>query len=104
MLPQAKCVCTLIISMWEELFAEELVGKDAGLGYAPYSSLHFKVNETVECMHVQVILLDNPLQEECKWDFYVLEPVQGCTEVKVFNVQAHVLGSLSAEYTVPHQF
>ncbi len=91
--------------MWEESFAEELViGKDAGLGKAPYGSSHFKVNETVENMCVQVILLNNPLQKECKWDFHVLEPVHGCTEVEVFNIQAHVLGTFSAEYTVPHQF
>ncbi len=42
--------------------------------------------------------------KECKRDFHVLEPVQGCTEVEVFNIQAHVLGTFSAEYTVPHQF
>ncbi len=77
--------------MWEESFAEELVGKDASLGNAPYGSSHFKVNETVECMRVHVILLINPLRKECEWDLHVLEPVQGCTEVKVYNVQAYVL-------------
>jgi hypothetical protein len=49
--------------MWEELFAEKLVGKDASLGKAPYGSSHFKVNETVESMCIQVILLNNPLRE-----------------------------------------
>jgi hypothetical protein len=37
-------------------------------------------------------------------NFYVLKSVQGCTEVKVLDVQAHVFSALCAEDTVPHQF
>jgi hypothetical protein len=70
--------------MWEESFAEELVGKDANLGKAPYGSSHFKIQKTVESMCVRVLLLDDPLREECVRDFHVLEPVQGCTAVEVF--------------------
>jgi hypothetical protein len=44
------------------------------------------------------------LQDEGKRNFHVLKSVKGCTEVKVLDVQAHVLSTLCAEDTVPHQF
>ncbi len=54
-------------------------------------------------MLVQVILLYCLLREEGKRNFHVLESVQGCTEVKVLDVQAHLISTLHPEDTVPHQ-
>jgi hypothetical protein len=42
--PQAGGVGTFVVPMWHEAFAEELVGKDSGLGEAPDSALYLKVN------------------------------------------------------------
>jgi hypothetical protein len=98
--PQAGDVGTFIVPMWHEVLAEELAGKDPGLGEAPDSASHLKVNVSIQCMHVQVILLYRLLWKEGKRNFHALKSVQGCTEVKVLDVQAHVLSPLRAEDTV----
>jgi hypothetical protein len=46
-LPQARCVCTLVVPMGEWSFLEEIIGKYAGLWEAPHRTPHFKANETI---------------------------------------------------------
>jgi hypothetical protein len=57
--PQAGCICTLVVTVWEQSLLEKLVGKDTGLGEAPYHAPHFKVNETIEHMFIQIVLFNN---------------------------------------------
>jgi hypothetical protein len=44
---QARGVGTFIVPMWHEAFAEELISKDFGLGEAPDSASHLKINVSI---------------------------------------------------------
>jgi hypothetical protein len=46
MLPQTRCMFTLVIFMGEEPFAEELIRQDTSLEEAPYGAAHFNVYES----------------------------------------------------------
>jgi hypothetical protein len=66
---------TLILSMEEELFAEEFVCQDSSLREAPNIAAHFDVNKPVLCMFLKVVLLPCPGWEEGERHFHVLESV-----------------------------
>jgi hypothetical protein len=50
--PQSRGVGIFIVSVWQEPFSEELVGKNASLGEAPDSTLHFDVYKPISCVRV----------------------------------------------------
>ena len=54
-------------------------------------------------MRVEIILFSDPCGKKVDWDFHVLESVQRCREVEVFNVETHVLGVFRAEHAIPMQ-
>ena len=95
---------TLVITMGEETFLEQLVCQDACLGKAPYRSSHFKIYKTVLCELVKIVLLFRPCWEEGERHLHVLVSIKGGSQVEVLDVEAHVFCAFCAEDTVPHQF
>ena len=58
--PQARGMLTLVITMGEETFLEQLVRQDACLGKAPDSTSHFKIHKPVLQELVEIVLLFRP--------------------------------------------
>jgi hypothetical protein len=102
--PQTRCMFTLVISMGEEPFAEELICQDTCLGEAPNSAAQFNVYEPVFCMLLQVVLLSRPGWEEGERHFHVLESIKWGRQIKILDVEAHEFCTFGAEGAVPHQF
>ena len=90
--------------MGEESFAEQFVCQDTCLGKAPYGVAHFKVYKPVFCEPVQIVLLFCTGWEEGERHFHVFKTIEGGSQVKMLDVQAHELCAFGAEDAVPHQF
>ncbi len=56
------------------------------------------------CKLVQTVLLFCPGWEEGESNFHVFKTIEGGSQVKILDVQAHELCAFGAEDTVPHQF
>jgi hypothetical protein len=104
MFPLAGSIVTLVITMREEMLSKELVGKDTCLGKAPHGTPHFKVNKSIQYMFHQLVLFHNSFREQGYWHFHIFELVKGGRQIKVFDVQAHILCTCGAEDAVPHYF
>ena len=93
---------TLVTTIGEETFSEQLVRQDACLGKAPYSSSHFKIHKSVLRVLVKIVLLSRPCWEEGERHFHVFVSIKGGSQVEILDVEAHVLRAVGAEDTVPH--
>ena len=74
------------------------------MGKAPYCAPHFQIYKPVLCKVVQIVLFIRPGWEERKRHLHVFKSIEGGSQVKILDVEAHVLCAFSAEDTVPHQF
>jgi hypothetical protein len=74
--PQTRCMFTFIISMGEELFAEEYLCQDICLGEAPNDAAQFNVYKPVFCVLLQAVLFSCPGWEEGEWHFCVLKSIE----------------------------
>jgi hypothetical protein len=101
-LPQTRCMPTLVISMGEEPFVEEFICQDSSLGKAPNGVAHFNINKPILCMFLQVVLLPCPGWEEGERHFHVLESVKWGRQVKILDVEAHEFCTFGAEDAVLH--
>ncbi len=102
--PQIRCMFTLVISMGEELFAEEFICQDTCLGEAPNGAVQFNVYDPVFWVLLQVVLFSCPGWEEGEQHFHVLESIKWGHQIKILHVKAHEFCAFGAEDAVPHQF
>jgi hypothetical protein len=56
-LPQAWCMCALVISNQHKFASEMFVCKVACLWQSPYYSSHFQMDETMQCTLVKVCIV-----------------------------------------------
>jgi hypothetical protein len=80
--PQTRCMFTVVLSMGEELFAEEFIRQDTCLGEAPNGAVKFNVYEPVFCMLLQVVLFSRPGWEEGERHFHVLKSIEWGRQIK----------------------
>ncbi len=102
--PQTRCMFTLVISMGEELLAEEFIHQDTCLGEAPNGAAQFNVYKPIFCVLLQVVLFSCPGWEEGERHFHVLESIEWGHHIKILDVKTHEFCAIGAEDAVPHQF
>lgn len=63
--------------------------------------LAFNVDIPIFLFIVQIVLLDDVLGKWTEWDMHIFKVVKGCSEVEIFDIDAHILGFGCAENTIP---
>ncbi len=88
-----------------EVFGEEVLGNDAGLGKAVHPTLYFTEDVAI-CVDLvaESISLDDILGKQFKFHLEVLVAVHGSHEVEVFDVNCHELGIGGGNDAVEHEF
>ncbi len=73
-------------------------------GEGPIRRSAFQGIQTHFCKLVQIVLLFRPGWEEGERHFHVSTTIEGGSQVKILDVQAHEICAFGAEDAVPHQF
>ena len=91
----------LVVSMWPKALVEEVVGKDPCLGEAIDCFANFNVDKSFVGMVAEFVLFDDVVWENGERYFHIFISCHRGGEIKVFDVQASVLGVGGADGAVP---
>jgi hypothetical protein len=89
-LAESRGIFTFIITVGCKMFLQEFVCKDAGLMETPDGFAYFKVNVSSHHFIEEVVVGDDPRGKEAEWHFHVFVSVEGCCEVEISDVKAHI--------------
>lgn len=99
--PQAWSVGCFNVTVWTQAFAQQAVGKNAGLGKAIHTLANFHVYVTFVDFGAQVVLIKNRVGNEMGSHAHIFVSVERSFEVEIFDVGAAVFRGGRGEHTVP---
>ena len=101
MAPQARSGGALVVAVLFETFFEKNVGQGPRLWETINSIENFEVNPAIgmDVVH-EAVLVDEFFWDVAQFDADVIQSVQGCLEVEVFDVEGDKLGAPAGNDTV----
>lgn len=104
MLPEGGSASNRGVAKLGKVFCKAFVGNAAGLFEARHSLSDLKVDIAIGSDGVEVVLGDDFVRYEGKWELHVFEAVHGGTIVEVFYVQYHESGARGGEGAIEETF